>query len=122
VDELQAEYIVQTLQNARTAHDTGQTSNIRPVKGVIYSWNKDLLSVTEVILKLKLENVAELYQSSSIGDISSELERFWHGERVYRTCPVCGYVNKPNSHQCAQRLLQVSWSPATYDYYFLDRT
>jgi hypothetical protein len=119
VDELQAEYIGQTLQNACTAHDTGQTSTIRPVKGVIYSWNKDLLSVTEMVIrKLKLENVAELYKSSSIRDISSELERFWDGERVYGTCPVCGYVNKPNSHQCAQRLSQV-WSPATYDYYLI---
>lgn len=124
VDDAQATYAVEILQNARRARQQASSSSFhsnptisntakfidhRPIKGVVYSSsNKDLLSVADLILrKLAPENVAELYENSTIGDMSSELERFRHGNRMYRICPVCKGENGMTDSRCNNDLMEV---------------
>jgi len=120
VDDAQATYVVEAMWKARAALQqnlrvrsagsaTGGGSDRRPIKGVVYSSsNKDLLSVSDLILrKVPPENVAELYGDSSIGDMSSELERFRHGNRMFRTCPVCNGENGMIASRCSNDLMEV---------------
>jgi len=117
VDQAQAEYIVEAVQEARRAlmdrrrrrytigtfssaitsarEDTGEydiRKDFRPIKAVVYSSiTNNLLSVLEhVIRNLDSQNVAEMHNDSpDIGDMSAELARFRHGYKECRTCPVC---------------------------------
>jgi len=122
VDDAQATYVVETMQKAREAlrrasssnstasyKQTTSTIDSRPIKGVVYSSsNKELLSVADLILrKLGPEYVAEVYRDSMIGDMSSELERFRHGNLMYRTCPVCKGENGMTFSRCDNDLMEV---------------
>jgi len=119
VDNEMAKYITETMQTARRTqrqvgnHRQQQTNKCdrRPVKGVVYSSsNKDLLSVSDSILRnlgFVHEHVAELYENSSIGEMSSELERFRHGISTYRTCPVCKRDNGMLLSKCDNDLMEV---------------
>jgi len=115
VDDAQASYVVEAMRKARenfqNVCSTNSSSKLdrRPIKGVVYSSsNKDLLSVADSILrKLHPENVAELYENSLIGDMSAELERFRHGNKMYRTCPICKCENGTNVSQCDKDLMEV---------------
>jgi hypothetical protein len=117
VDTEMATYILNTIHASRTAQrqvcNNRQTFTCdrRPIKAVVYSSsNKDLLSVSDSILR-KLgfahEHVAELYENSSIGDMSSELERFRHGVSTYRKCPLCKYENGMLVSRCDNDLMEV---------------
>ena len=116
VDDAQANYVVEAMRKAREnfknlCSNTNSSSKLdrRPIKGVVYSSsNKDLLSVADSILrKLYPENVAELYENSLIGDMSAELERFRHGNKMYRTCPICKSENGTIVSQCDKDLMEV---------------
>ena len=109
VDDAQATYVVEAMQNARTELRRTANHQDRPIKGVVYSSsNKDLLSVSDSILrKVSAENVAELYGDSQIGDMSAELERFRHGNKMYRTCPVCKGENGMTVSRCSNDLMEV---------------
>lgn len=119
VDDAQATYVVETLRKAREnlrnrcvtidSQTASNKSDHRPIKGVVYSSsNKDLLSVADSILrKVSSENVSELYENSSIGDMSAELERFRHGNRMYRTCPICKGENGTIFSHCERDLMEV---------------
>ena len=117
VDKAMATYILNTIHASRTAQrqvcNNRQTFSCdrRPIKAVVYSSsNKDLLSVSDSILrKLEFahEHVAELYENSSIGDMSSELERFRHGVSTYRKCPLCKHENGMLQSRCDNDLMEV---------------
>ena len=119
VDDAQATYVVNAMKAARenlrklcnnaTTYTPSSKVDRRPIKGVVYSSNnKDLLSVTDSILrKIPAESVAELYADSSIGDMSAELERFRHGNKMYRTCPICKGENTLVDSRCKNDLMEV---------------
>ena len=119
VDEAQATYVVEAMRKARAnlqklcnntdPYSTSSKLDRRPIKGVVYSSsNNDLLSVADSILrKVSAENVAELYGNSVIGDMSAELERFRHGNKMYRTCPVCKGENGMLVSHCSNDLMEV---------------
>ena len=114
VDVAQATYIVETIRKAQQAlrdrgggsaegnigdmtsisdfkHMNIKLGDLRPVKAVVYSSNSPiLLSVTEHLYRqLSFENIAELYDTAGVGDLSVELSRFRKCFREVRTCPVC---------------------------------
>ena len=109
VDDAQATYVVEAMRNARAELRRTANPQDRPIKGVVYSSsNKDLLSVSDSILrKVSAENVAELYGNSQIGDMSAELERFRHGNKMFRTCPVCKGENGMTVSRCSNDLMEV---------------
>lgn len=109
VDDAQATYVVEAMRNARAEFCRTANPQNRPIKGVVYSSsNKDLLSVSDSILrKVYAENVAELYGDSQIGDMSAELERFRHGNKMYRTCPICKGENGMTVSRCSNDLMEV---------------
>jgi hypothetical protein len=133
VDQSQAEYIVKTVREARQAlldrgghlqvEDELTTAiaefenmgkdDLRPIKAVVYSSETaNLLSVADwVIRMLGFESVAELSTSAHISDISSELNRFRHGFKECRTCPVCQRENEVKGNigigGCTNTLLEV---------------
>ncbi len=116
VDDAQAKYIVESMRTAREnrnalckSHNARSNLDHRPIKGVVYSSsNKDLLSVSDSILrKVQQENVAELYHNSKIGDMSAELERFRHGSKMYRECPICKGENATIHTSCDRYLMEV---------------
>jgi len=119
VDDAQATYVVDAMLKVRETLERlrkktalqGMSGKLdrRSIKGVVYSSsNKDLLSVADCILrKVPAENVAELYENSGIGDMSAELERFRHGNKMYRSCPVCKRESSMNAKICYNDLMEV---------------
>jgi len=111
VDTSQAEYIVRTMRDARKKLHCSEESNadVRPPKAVVYSSNSNvLLSVMEQIYRLGLEeNIAEIYESSSIADISQELFRFRYDIKESRVCPICSFENDVTAKKCTNTLIEV---------------
>ena len=117
VDQAQAQYVVETIRKARQLlaarggplpdserrpimlqrGDKGKATAIhpsqdrRPIKAVVYSAEKNnLLSVADQIIRMiGEESVAELYDTTDIGEMSSELARFREGASEFRVCPIC---------------------------------
>jgi len=141
VDQTQADYIVKAIQKARTQslewgeqqrqastpdttttiqsmtefQNTTTQKDLRPIKAIVYSSEKNnLLSVTEVLIRLLgHEHVAEMYEiPNSIGEISAELARFRTNTKEFRTCPVCQRENDlrfqgRTGDRCNLQLLEV---------------
>ena len=135
VDQTQAKYIISSIQKARRQllerggllqsnsvlaqpiaefEHMDSTKDLRPIKAVVYSSEKNiLLSVTEQLIReLGHEPIAEMYDSPNIGDISTELTRFRYGFREHRVCPICNHQNDTRKRgrtgdRCKNLLLEV---------------
>jgi hypothetical protein len=111
VDQNQAEYIIEATE--KTRKDRVKGVDLRPVKAVVYSHEKNnLLSVAESVIRhIGLNHIAEMYESPDIGDMSSELSRFRLGVRECRKCPVCHSENdvkrSRRADSCKNTLIEV---------------
>ena len=135
VDQAQAEYICDTIQDAKNALqarggplDDASTrvtkflsseeaneatedvlkKDRRPIKAVVYSSNKNnLRDVTEgLYARLSDESIAEAYDDTG-ADCSSELSRFRHNRKDVRECPLCKFQNdySPSKQPKCERFL-----------------
>lgn len=129
VDAAQARYIVQAVDDARAAlmkrggplsdnevaaASANEASDRRRIKAVVYSPNHNiLLSIAEHVIRFKgYEQVAELYETRDVSEISSELSRFRTGVREFRRCPLCHHQNaaqcgRRRNYRCTNTLLEV---------------
>ena len=55
------------------------------------------------------ENIAKIYKSSSIADISQELIWFRYNIKENCVCPICSFENDVTAKKCTNTLIEVEF-------------
>ena len=112
VDQALGKHIADTIVNAEKKRRSS-TQSLPPVKMAVFSQHdNDLASVAETLYpRLGQNRVSEFYVNQLGQEIAAfELARFVKGERLVRTCPVCGHENEmtnSKNNRCDRVLMEM---------------